>query len=44
MSEKTFRSVVATASLVVGLSGAFSAHADGPFEGFLGDAPSNTDV
>lgn len=44
MSKKTFRSVVATASLVVGLSGAFSAHADGAFGGFLGDSPSNTDV
>ena len=43
MRKYNFRSVIATASLVLGLSGVGSAHAD-IFGGFLGAVASATDV
>lgn len=43
MKKHNFRSILATASLVLGLSGTGSAHAD-IFGGFLGAAAGATDV
>jgi hypothetical protein len=43
MKKQSFRSVIATASLILGLGGVGSAHAD-IFGGFLGAVAGSTDV